>query len=147
MQSGKKSYQQHVREWGDKVWVRVEGGNKLGGQVREGQWLGVDKQSKGFQVYWPDKRTVSTKRNVYHDKTCSLVDRLEGEDWEFIEMTTDLPESSKPTKPTPIQPTTSQAASSPTISPAPSPSPSDHQELHEEGPVPTKHVRKPSQRV
>ena len=67
-----------VREWGDKVWVHIKGGNKLGGQVRKGCWLGVDKQSKGFRVYWPDKKVVSPECNVYHDKTCSLVDHLEG---------------------------------------------------------------------
>jgi hypothetical protein len=144
---GKKPDLQQVREWGDKVWVHIEGGNKLGGQVRDGCWLGVDEQSKGFRVYWPDKKTVSIEHNVYHDITCSLVDHLEGEDWEFVEMTTDSPKSPVPTNPTPTQPTASQAVSSPTISYAPSPSPSDHQELHEEEPVPEKRVRKQSQRV
>ena len=26
-----------VHEWGEKVWVRIEGGNKLGGCVHEGK--------------------------------------------------------------------------------------------------------------
>ena len=144
---GKKPDLRHVWEWGEKVWVRIEGGNKLGGRVREGRWLGVDEQSKGFRVYWLDKRTVSTERNVYHDKTCLLVDHLKGEDWEFVEMTTDLAKSLTPTNPTQTQPTASQAVSSPTISHAPSPSRSDHQELHEEEPVPEKCIRKLSQCV
>src|SRR5271156_5550304 len=25
-----------VREWGEKIWVRIEGGDKLGGRVKEG---------------------------------------------------------------------------------------------------------------
>jgi hypothetical protein len=33
---GKKPDLRDVREWGEKVWVRVEGGDKLGGRVREG---------------------------------------------------------------------------------------------------------------
>jgi hypothetical protein len=144
---GKKPDLWQVWEWGDKVWVCVKGGNKLGGWVKEGHWLGVDEQSKGFQVYWPDKRTVSTERNVYHNKTCALVDRLKGEDWEFVKTTTDLPESSTPINPTPTQPTATQAISSPTISHAPSPSPFDHQELHEEEPIPAKRIRKSSQHV
>jgi hypothetical protein len=144
---GKEPDLWQVQEWGDKVWVHIKGGNKLGGQVREGCWLGVDEQSKGFRVYWPDKRTVLTEHNVYHDKTCALVDRLKGEDWEFVETTTDLPESSTPINPTPTQPTATQAISSPTISHAPSPSPSNHQKLHEEEPVPAKCIRKPSQHV
>ncbi|CAA7264972.1 unnamed protein product [Cyclocybe aegerita] len=86
---GKKPDLREVREWGEKVWVRVEGGNELGGWVREGRWMGLDEKSKGVRVYWPDKRTVMVERNVYFDKTASSVSRLEGEDWEFIETTPD----------------------------------------------------------
>lgn len=56
-----------VREWGEKCWVRVEKGSKLGGRVREGRWVGVDDESKGVRVYWPDTKTVSVERNVYFD--------------------------------------------------------------------------------
>ena len=70
---------------GDKVWVWIEGGDKLGGRVREGRWMGVSDESKGVHVYWPDKKTVSTERNVYFDKTSSSVSRLEGEEWELTE--------------------------------------------------------------
>ena len=45
---GKKPNLQHVWEWGEKVWVHIEEGNKLGGHVKEGCWLGIDEQSKGF---------------------------------------------------------------------------------------------------
>ena len=34
---GKKPNLRDVREWGKKVWVRIEGGNKLGGRIREGR--------------------------------------------------------------------------------------------------------------
>ena len=51
---GKKPNLSDVREWGEQVWVRVEGGNKLGKRVREGRWMGIDKQSKGIRIYWPD---------------------------------------------------------------------------------------------
>jgi hypothetical protein len=101
---GKKPDLRHVREWGEKVWVRIEGGNKLGGRVKEGRWLGIDERSKGFRIYWPDKRTVTTERNVYYDKSCSSACRLEGEDWEFVETKTDAP--STPVNPTPTQPAT-----------------------------------------
>jgi len=84
---GKKSDMGGVREWGDKVWVRVEAGNKLGGRVREGRWMGVDEQSKGVRVYWPDKRNVTVERNVYYDQTCTSVSRFEGENWDgFIQV-------------------------------------------------------------
>jgi hypothetical protein len=58
---GKKPDLRHVQEWGEKVWVHIEGRDKLGGCVREGCWLGVDERSKGFQVYWPDKWMVLTE--------------------------------------------------------------------------------------
>ncbi|KAF9540764.1 hypothetical protein CPC08DRAFT_610788, partial [Agrocybe pediades] len=45
---GKKPDLRGVREWGEKVWVRLETkGFKLGGRVREGRWIGVDDESKG----------------------------------------------------------------------------------------------------
>lgn len=53
-----------VREWGEKVWVRVEAGTKLGDRVREGRWLGLDDKSNGARIYWPDKQTVSVERNI-----------------------------------------------------------------------------------
>ena len=58
---GKKPDLSQVREWGEKVWVNVEKGNKLGGRVREGRWMGVSDESKGVRVYWPDTKTVSTE--------------------------------------------------------------------------------------
>jgi hypothetical protein len=68
---GKKPDLSEVEEWGEKVWVRIEGGNKLGGRVREGQWMGISENSKGIPVYWPDKKTALTERNIYYDKqTC-----------------------------------------------------------------------------
>ena len=66
---GKKLDLSDIREWGEKVWVHVEKGTKLGGQVREGRWMGVSNESKGVHIYWPDKKSVSTEWNVYFNKT------------------------------------------------------------------------------
>ena len=55
----KKPDLRDVREWGENVWVRTEGGDKLGGHVHKGQWMGIDEQSKGVHIYWPDKRSVT----------------------------------------------------------------------------------------
>ena len=81
---GKKPDLRDVREWGERVWVRVEGGDKLGGRVREGRWMGIDEKSKGVRIYWPDKKTVSVERNVYVDRTGASNSRLEGEDWDGL---------------------------------------------------------------
>jgi hypothetical protein len=43
----------------------VEKGTKLGGRVREGRWLGMDEESKGAWVYWPDTKAVLVEQNIY----------------------------------------------------------------------------------
>src|ERR1700760_1797591 len=75
---GKKPNLKDVREWGEKVWVRVEAGTKLGGRVNDSKWLGIDEQSKGVRVYWPEKQSVSVERNVYYDDTAPSTTRNEG---------------------------------------------------------------------
>jgi len=65
---GKKPDMSGIQEWGDKVWVCVKAGNKLGGRIREGCWMGIDEKLKSVWVYWPDKRNVTVKRNVYFDQ-------------------------------------------------------------------------------
>ena len=105
---GRKPNLKDVREWGGKVWVRIEGGDKLGGRVREGRWMGIDEQSKGVWIHWPDKMMVGVKRNVYYDKTNASVSRLEEEEEGIVKLKTDLPNeqiltpvSSKNSVPTP----------------------------------------------
>ena len=75
---GKKPDLKGVREWGEKVYVRIESGTKLGGRVREGKWLGLDDESKGAWVYWPDSKTVTVERNIYFDN--SSASRFEEEE-------------------------------------------------------------------
>ncbi|KAF8797586.1 hypothetical protein BYT27DRAFT_7009362, partial [Phlegmacium glaucopus] len=139
---GKKPNLQEVHEWGEKVWVRIEGGNKLGGRVCEGRWLGFDENSNGVWVYWPDKQTVSIEWNIYFDKTIASVQRLEGEDWEFIKSQTDLPSTSilKSTKSTrPIKPPVLQDPISIILDQ------SSDQETPPEPEIPQKCIRKPTQ--
>ena len=76
---GKKPDMKGVREWGEKVYVRLEKkGLKLGGRVREGHWMGMDEESKGARVYWPDSKSVTVERNLYYDN--STASRFEEED-------------------------------------------------------------------
>jgi hypothetical protein len=88
---GKKPDPRGLREWGESVWVRVEKGNKLEGRVCERKWIGVDDESKGVRVYWPDTRTVTVERNTYYDDTSAS--HLEGENggMDITKMNTDLP--------------------------------------------------------
>ena len=88
-----------IHEWGKKCWICVKKGNKLGSHVHEGCWVGVDDESKGTWIYWRDTKTVTVECNVYFDPTSVSVDHLEGEDWQFVETTTDKPTSSSSTIP------------------------------------------------
>jgi hypothetical protein len=59
-----------VRDWGEVLWVRVKGGGKLGGRVREARWLGLsDGGVKGTRVYYPDTGTVGVERSVWLNKS------------------------------------------------------------------------------
>ena len=78
---GKKPNLSNVREWGERVWVRVESGNKLGKRVHEGRWMSIDEQSKGVRIYWPDTQTVGVERNVYVDKTGASASRWNSAMW------------------------------------------------------------------
>jgi hypothetical protein len=78
---GKKPNLSDVREWGEKLWVRVKKGDKLGGRVKEGKWMGVSDESKGMRVYWPDMKTVSTEQNIYFDKQSRQFLVMKGRNW------------------------------------------------------------------
>lgn len=69
--------------FGATVWVRIDAPSKLDAKAKRGRWVGLDPQSKGHRIYWPDKRTVGVERDVRFEPTPS--DRgvnvlLEGED-------------------------------------------------------------------
>lgn len=143
---GKKPDLSKVREWGEKIWVRVEKGSKLGGRVREGRWVGIDDTSKGVRIYWPDKRNVTVERNVYYDKTGASASRFEGENWDdFIETKADELTGTSTTIPQPPTPTlnsepTSHVPDPPIVDDAASDEAS-------EPAIRSKRVRKPTQRV
>lgn len=111
--------------------------------------MGVDECIKGFRAHWPDKRTA-TERNVYHNNACSPVDRLEGDDWEFFEMTTSRP------APSTSAPILSTSTPTQTTKPPPpidndprpeSPASASEGQLSEEEVLPAKRIRKPSKRL
>jgi len=38
--------------------------SKLGSKVNNGRFVGIDEESKGFRIYWEDKRSITIERNV-----------------------------------------------------------------------------------
>jgi len=123
---GVKPNLKDLREWGEKVLIRVEDGNKLGGRVHEGRWIGMDTQSKGARIYWPNKQTVTVERNVNYIPLVTSASRNEGE-----EDTPSVPQPDAPIPPPPL------------LEPYP-PVPPPAEEVVE---AHAKRIRKPSQRV
>jgi hypothetical protein len=122
---GKKPNLGGLQEWGEKAYVRIEGGSKLGGRVREGRWLGVDEESKGVRIYWPDTKSVNVERNVYYNE--SSASHFEGEQDNIVVTKTDSP---APINPVPVKPPSTTVENN-----------------DSEAENSTSHVQKPSQRV
>ena len=129
--TGKKPDLTNVRAWGSRILVRVEGGSKLEGRAVEGRWVGIDEAStNGCRVYWPDRRTVTVKRNVYWDTSDAESLSREGEGESTLTNAIIMPPASVVSP----QPT---APAAPALLPNPIRVPD----------APAKRTRKPSQRV
>ncbi|OJA07593.1 hypothetical protein AZE42_07469 [Rhizopogon vesiculosus] len=125
--TGKKPDLSCVQPWGLKVWVHVEAGNELGGQVEEGWWVGIDDRStNGCRVYRLEKRAVTVEWNIYWGPVEAKLSACEGGEDEPIPSAILMPSATAHPS---TQPTT------PSMPPAPLPMP----------PAPTKHVCKLSQ--
>ena len=125
----KKPDLRNVHEWGERVWIRTENGDKLRGCVREGRWIGIDEQSKGVRVYWPDKTTVSVERNVHYNNSGSSVPRIKGENDILIETMANSPKETAPAVPQ-NDPTIIELPIAPTTPP----------ECQQEEPTTSKHI-------
>ena len=67
--------------------------------MREGHWLGVDEESKGVRIYWPDTKSVNVEWNVDYDESSASC--FKGEQDNIIITKTDSPApiTSQPVKP------------------------------------------------
>ena len=59
--AGKKPDLSHMYEWGSMVWVKKLDTKKLDKKAEKGHFVGFDEESKGYHVYWPQKKKVSIK--------------------------------------------------------------------------------------
>src|SRR6266850_5187943 len=62
----------NIHEWGSRVWVKRTHSSKLASKVNTGRFIGFDEESKGYRIYWDEKRTVTVERDVYFDKKSAL---------------------------------------------------------------------------
>ena len=76
--------------------------------------MGIDKQSKGVHVYWPDRMMVGVEHNIYYDKTIASVSQFEGEESSIVKPKTDLTQCSKAFSPSKPHPYTSLSPKSST---------------------------------
>ena len=46
------------------AYVKDLAAGKLDAQAKKGQSVGYDSESKGYRIYWPDKRSITVKQNI-----------------------------------------------------------------------------------
>ena len=71
-----------IYPWGCKAWVKTLDVGKLEPRAEECRFVGFDSKSKGYRVYWLEKRRVSIKRDIYFNEKDMLVNvevHIEGE--------------------------------------------------------------------
>ena len=55
---------EHLHEFGATVYVKDLSAGKLDTQAKVGKFVGYDNESKGYRIYWPEKRSVTIEREV-----------------------------------------------------------------------------------
>src|ERR1700744_4289891 len=72
---------------------------KLEPQAQEGRWIGIDTEADAHYIYWPERKTVTTERNVvFSNKQIQLV---EEEDGNLGNLENSITESDQPIIPVP----------------------------------------------
>jgi hypothetical protein len=75
----------YLYEWGSTIWVKKLNTGKLNEKAEKDHFVGFDEESKGYWVYWPTKKKVSIKRDIFFNKKESLQHndiQIEGE-WDI----------------------------------------------------------------
>jgi len=64
MRHKSKPYLGRIQEFGAAAYVKDLKAGKLDARAQQGHFVGYDSESKGYQIYWPTKRSITVKRNV-----------------------------------------------------------------------------------
>ena len=64
MKTNKKPHLGGIKEFGAAAYVKDLHAGKLDACARVGQFVGYDSESKGYRIYWLDKKSVTVKWNV-----------------------------------------------------------------------------------
>ena len=60
MQHKKKPHLVGIQEFGVAAYIK---------DIKAGQFVGYDSESKGYQIYWPQKHSIIVKHNVIFNKS------------------------------------------------------------------------------
>ena len=77
-----------IKEFRAAAYIKDLTAGKLDAWAKKGQFVGYDSESKGYQVYWPEKWSITVKRNVVfnqdnattHDDTAIIYGKLLSEE-------------------------------------------------------------------
>jgi len=59
-----KPYLGRIQEFGVAAYVKDLKARKLDAHVQQGHFIGYDSESKGYQIYWPTKRSITVEQNI-----------------------------------------------------------------------------------
>ena len=64
MVTGQKPNLTSIQCFSAVAYIKLENAGKLDKRASKGHFIGYDSKSKGYQIYWPEKHTVSIEQNV-----------------------------------------------------------------------------------
>jgi hypothetical protein len=62
-----------IQEFGAAAYVKDLKAGKLDARAKKGWFIGYNSESKGYRIYWPEKRSVTIKQNVVFNQNDSHV--------------------------------------------------------------------------
>src|ERR1700749_3800812 len=72
MKHKKKPYLGGIHEFGAAAYVKDLKAGKLDSRAQLGRFIGYDLESKGFRIYWPNKRSITVDSDVTMDATAVI---------------------------------------------------------------------------
>ena len=69
MQHKKKPHLAGIQEFGVAAYIKDLKAGKLDAHAKVGRFVGYDSESKGYWIYWPQKRSITVKRNVVFNES------------------------------------------------------------------------------
>ena len=64
MQHKKKPHLAGIQEFRVTAYIKDLKAGKLDAHTKVGRFVGYDSESKGYRIYWPQKRSITVERNV-----------------------------------------------------------------------------------